>query len=320
MFVDVGSTLVSVALSFALIPWLGFVGAPITATFCDILRMLGVSCLAFRDRDFRRCWPGLTREALRGWGGFLKLSCPSLLLLGIEWWAWDFQSFLAGFISTAAQATQAVAPQVADVQYAVGSALNVAGSTVIGNLLGEGRAAAARKARNVIMLTTTVLMLAQLVVFLALQAKLPALFTTDKVILANIVELYPLALLFSFVDSFQCAFTGILIGAGRQAVAAPIIFVCYWVIGVPLGSALAFGATQWGLHGLWTGMLVAVTCHAVVFGILVLRLDWDKIVQEVRGQLLLQESASGIGTSLVETAASARAVSAGLAPDLEGIG
>jgi len=230
--------------------------------------------------------------SVRGLGGrrcrigvrFLRIALPSLALRGIEDWTFSVQGFVAGFISTTAQATNAIMPNITDVQYALGSSISCAGSTVIGHLLGEGNVIGARQAGRLIMMLSAVVLFCQVMLFFLLWKTLPPLFTSDAVIIQSLVKLYPLTLAFSYVDGHQAALTGILIGAGRQSIGARLIFVCYWVIGLPLGVALAFGAvgqTAWGLEGLWTGMLVAVICHVVSFGVYVSRIDWDMLAAEV---------------------------------------
>lgn len=281
----------NVTLSLLLIPRMGFIGAPITVTVCDAVQAVAITILAFRDPDFRLCWKGLTREAWRDWGPFLKLSLPSLALLAIEWWTWDLQSFLAGLISPRALAAQAVAPQVTDLQYCVGQAMNAAGCTVIGNLLGEGRAAAAKRGARMVMTLTLAFMTVLGAVFAVFRERLPRLFTGDAAVLEDMAALLPFTLVFSFLDSHQCALSGILVAAGRQCIAAPLIFVCYWVVAVPLGSSLAFARGR-GLEGLWTGMLTGVSLHVLLFALAVRCTNWDKAASEARRRALEEQQAA----------------------------
>lgn len=53
----------------------------------------------------------------------------------------------------------------------------------------------------------------------------------------------------------QVTISGVLRGSGRQYVGAITNFVCYNVIGLPLGVVLAFKASM-GTIGLWTGLAV----------------------------------------------------------------
>eukprot|EP00928_Gymnodinium_smaydae_P061579 TRINITY_DN45623_c0_g1_i1.p1 TRINITY_DN45623_c0_g1~~TRINITY_DN45623_c0_g1_i1.p1 ORF type:complete len:485 (+),score=41.45 TRINITY_DN45623_c0_g1_i1:128-1456(+) len=305
------AALTTVSLNLFLIPRFGFVGAPITVLVTDVFQAITTCALAWQDTDFRKCWPGsLSKRAWKDWGMYLKFACPSLWLQNIEWWTWDLQSFLAGFISVEAQATQAMAPQITDVQYAVGAALSLSGSTVVGNLLGEGRPEVARRASFLIMRVVVAIMLLQLSVFWCFRLEVTHLFTRNQDIVSAIVNLFPLTLAFSFVDGHQAALTGILTGAGKQMVAAPIILFCYWILGVPLGICLAFGifgGPPWGLEGLWTGMVVAVLCHCCAFYVCVRRLDWEQVAaeaQERESQKELERQRSGSSISATNLSSS----------------
>jgi len=55
--------------------------------------------------------------------------------------------------------------------------------------------------------------------------------------------------------------------------------IVYWFIALPAGLALAFQA-DWGLYGLWAGMLIALGLCALVLGVAVYRSDWQKIVEQ----------------------------------------
>jgi len=294
------TAVVNVTLSFSLIPQLGFIGAPITATLCDGIEFVGICILSFRDENFRKCWSGFSREAWRHWGAFLRISCPSLFLFGIEVWTWDLQNFLAGFVSPLAQATQAVAPSIGDLQYSVGQALGMAGGIVVANLLGEGKEKAARRGAWLVMMLCFGCMAFQGAIFFVLRTHLANLFTSKVEVVESITELLPLVLVFSFLDGHQSVLTGILQGAGRQYVGAPLIFVCYWLIGVPTGIVLSMGVfgPRWGLKGLWVGMLVAVILHNLSFASVVLSFNWKKITIEVQRRTKAAESESVRETSM----------------------
>lgn len=65
--------------------------------------------------------------------------------------------------------------------------------------------------------------------------------------------------------------------------------VVYWFIALPAGLTLAFKA-NWGLHGLWAGMvcswktlltkLLALGLCALILGVAVLRSNWKAIVEK----------------------------------------
>jgi len=87
-------------------------------------------------------------------------------------------------------------------------------------------------------------------------------------VVAAAIELLPIAALFQVFDGTQAVGCGILRGAADTRSAAYINFVGYWVLGLPLGYALAF---HFGLgpRGLWWGLTLGL---AVVATLVVLRI------------------------------------------------
>merc|ERR1740121_346208 len=105
----------------------------------------------------------------------------------------------------------------------------------------------------------------------------PPYFTSDEAVIHGVRALMPMTMVFCILDAQQALLSGILIGVGAQMVAAPIIFVSYWAVGLPVGLCFGFGYLvdePYGLRGLWVGMLVGVVCHVVSYSIYALRLDW----------------------------------------------
>lgn len=87
---------------------------------------------------------------------------------------------------------------------------------------------------------------------------------------------------FPFHWCFQVTISGVLRGSGRQYVGAITNFVCYNVIGLPLGVVLAFKASM-GTIGLWTGLAVGniiqvcdvvMYCHLLSFTVIYCHLLW----------------------------------------------
>lgn len=67
------------------------------------------------------------------------------------------------------------------------------------------------------------------------------------------------------VSSLYCrhACAGVVRGCGRQLVGAITNLISYWVLGLPLAALLAF-RFELGVHGLWTGLLVATSVQVSI--------------------------------------------------------
>ncbi|KAM3355647.1 hypothetical protein P3S68_022360 [Capsicum galapagoense] len=68
---------------------------------------------------------------------------------------------------------------------------------------------------------------------------------------------------------------GVAIGAGWQEHVAYVNIVCYYVIGIPLGLFLTL-FINWGMPGMWYGMLVGTTAQTTVLIWITARTDWNK--------------------------------------------
>jgi len=284
-----------------LVPWLHFEGLAIAYVLGDLLYAVVLCTLAFRDADFKRCWPGLTRKAFHGWLPFLRLSVPAFVLLASEGWTWTLQDFFAGYMSASAQAANAIAPNIVVTQYSIGGALSNAATTIVGNSLGEEHADQARRTARLCILMVPLFLTPTTILVLALRWRLPLLFTHDEAVVQMVRELLLITQLYAICDSCQATLTGILYGVGKQAIAAPLIVVCYWIVGLPIRLVLGFGFfgfPAFGMRGLWFGMDVAVILQVLAYGVVVWRIDWDLAVVETKQRQSLGAGDDGLEIEL----------------------
>ena len=263
------------------IPAMGFIGAPLAMSVCDGLQMGVILALAAREDDFKSVWgSGWSSDALKGWGAYLRLGFPSLILFLVEWVSWDILVFLAGLLGPTPQAAQSALPYILNYPtYFVGAGLGSATTVLIGNKLGEGRANGARAVARVAFATGIVAMALTVGGMSLLREAGIRLLTTDAELAEQIRQIYPFSAAFSFLDgSVMIVLTGILIGAGQQGMAAPFIFLSYWIIGIPFGAYLAF-ARSVGYVGLWIGLLLGELVHDVSFAVLVCRIRWTDVAE-----------------------------------------
>jgi MATE family multidrug resistance protein len=63
-------------------------------------------------------------------------------------------------------------------------------------------------------------------------------------------------------------------GMGRQRLVASLNLVGFWLLGLPVGAALTFGARV-GVAGLWWGLAAGLTCVASFGAAVLFRTDWE---------------------------------------------
>ena len=123
----------------------------------------------------------------------------------------------------------------------------------------------------------------------ALLAKpIAALLATDEPIDELTAQLLPVVGGVFVVDAASNALQGVCSGLGLQRIAAYANLVGYYVVGLPLGVGLAFGAWrdgEDGVFGLWIGTGAALLAASLLQGLALLRHDWSRAVEEARRRL-----------------------------------
>ena len=91
-------------------------------------------------------WGGWSCDALRGTPEFLRIALPSCGMICLEWWCFEVVTLASGRLGTTAVAAQAVLFNTISIAHRIGHGFAVAVGARVGNLLGAGRPAAAKRA------------------------------------------------------------------------------------------------------------------------------------------------------------------------------
>jgi putative MATE family efflux protein len=144
-------------------------------------------------------------------------------------------------------------------------AIAIAGQVLVGRLLGAGEAATAgAAARRMLVLS----LLAGCVlggVLLALGGVIPHLFTDDPAVVERAQEVWPLFALMQPAAAVVFALDGILIGAGDTRYLAGSMLVAGFGVYVPV--ALLALALDWGIVGVWCGLLGLMAARLLTLGV-----------------------------------------------------
>uniref|UniRef100_A0A4W2FUW9 Multidrug and toxin extrusion protein n=1 Tax=Bos indicus x Bos taurus TaxID=30522 RepID=A0A4W2FUW9_BOBOX len=234
-------------------------------------------------------WAGWSWECLQDWGPFFRLAIPSMLMLCIEWWAYEIGSFLVGLLSVLDLSAQAVIYEVATVIYMVSHSakaqipmgLSIAVCVRVGTALGAADTVQAKRSAISGTLCTVGTSLVVGILLSLLRNKLGHIFTNDEEVVALVNKVLPLYIFFQLFDALCCLYAGVLRGTGRQAFGAVVNAVMYYAIGLPLGVVLTF-LVGMGIMGLWLGMLVCVMLATAAFVTYTARMDWKRAAEEAQ--------------------------------------
>lgn len=264
------SVLLNIFLNWVLIygnlgaPALGLVGAGLATLIARIVNLVILIGWLKVDRRFRGCFPEIwiTRIPVNGIISMLKLGFPVGLQLLMEVGAFSSTVFLMGWLGKVEMAAHQVAITCAATTFMFPLGISLAVGIRVGHVIGAGEAHRARPVAFGAIGFTLLLSGLFTVLFLTLNDQLAGLFTRDVETSLLAAGLLVVAGVFQLVDGAQALCTGALRGCKDVKVPTWVIFVAFWIIGIPFGSSLAFGLNI-GAVGLWIGLATGLGVAAV---------------------------------------------------------
>lgn len=259
---------------------MGFIGAPLAVAITDNLLPLLLFLYVYLFAG-RECWNGFTRRAFTNWGPMIRLALPGFLMVEAEVLAFELLTLASSYFGTTALAAQSVLATISSIMFQIPFPLSIASSTRIANMIGATLTDAARTTAKVSMAGAVLLGLVNITLLSTLRHHIPLLFTSDPEVAALVAQVLPLCASFQLVDSLAANCNGILRGLGRQSIGGYCQLFCYYVVALPISFGTAFGL-EWHLWGLWGGVAVGLALVALIEGIYLTGVDWERSVDEAR--------------------------------------
>lgn len=185
------------------------------------------------------------------------------LTMAIEVWVFMAVSVLTLRMGTVEMAGHTVALNLASISFMVPLGIGAAASTRVGNAIGRRDVRAAAYSARVALLCGGGVMVVFAIAFWSVPRLWAELYTDDAAVLALAGALLPIAAIFQVFDGTQVVACGVLRGAKDTRAPAIINAIGYWIIGLPVGIALA-DRYQLGPRGLWWGLTVGLLCCAIL--------------------------------------------------------
>lgn len=230
---------------------------------------------------------------------YLGLAVPGIVIIS-EWWASEVSIFLSGRLTPSpalALGGMTIYQSINTFCFMFPVSCSVAGAARVGSLLGSGSTDDADFASKVcVVLSGTVSGILGCVLFFTPHVFYPSLFAPEE---HDLVEetsrTIPLLALYVFADGIQSAFSGVVKGCGRKAVAMPIVVLAYWCVGVPLAYYLVLVRHHGNMEdegyftgdvGLVFGMTVGTWTHMILMGLVVIgTIDWTIEARKAKARL-----------------------------------
>ena len=137
------------------------------------------------------CWGGFDRRCSHNMLSFAKIAFLGVVQVGTEWWAFEIVAIVAGQLGEVPLASQSIIMTADQVMYTIPFGQGVAASARIGNLLGERKAKAAKRAANCAALLSMFLGAVVLAILMGTKENFARLFNDDQSVVRMTAEVLP---------------------------------------------------------------------------------------------------------------------------------
>ena len=193
----------------------------------------------------------------------LRIGVPVGVQYLLEVGVFNAVALLMGMQATNTLAAHQVAINLASFTFMMPLGIGAAAAVLVGQAIGRGDAAAARRAAVAALSGGLVASALTTIIFLVVPRWLASAYVAEPDVIALAATLIPLAGVFQLFDGLQAIAGGALRGAADTRAAMIANILGFWAVGLPLGLFLAFRLNM-GPAGLWWGLVAGLAAVAAV--------------------------------------------------------
>jgi multidrug resistance protein, MATE family len=270
MIIIVVSNVVNICLNYVLIyghagfPAMGLLGAGWATLFSRVFMAASFAAFIYYAPAFRKFRSGFNMGNYSSslLAKMLHLGIPSGVQFIFEVAAFDFSLVMMGWLGTRTQAAHQIAINLATISYMATAGLAAAATIRVSYFRGRKDFKNLRLASYTLLIMALVFMTSCALLFILGRHWLPTLYVDDREVIEIASSLLIIAGLFQLSDGTQVVCIAALRGLQDVKFPSALIFVAYWIIGLPLGYWLGFMMDN-GAQGIWLGLLIGLTLTAM---------------------------------------------------------
>lgn len=199
-----------------------------------------------------------------------KFSLPIACMFFLEVLAFCTVTVLSGKLGVVEAATNNIIMTIASISFMIPLAISSAVAVKIGNALGRKDKESIIANFKATMIVGIVYVFSSAAIYFVLPEQLMNFVSNDTAVIGLGIKLLFIVAIFQFSDGLQVILTGVLRGLEETKLPSLLVFIGYWVIGLPIGVYLTFVENQ-GAEGLWVGLAISLTIVFVSQALLTLR-------------------------------------------------
>lgn len=220
------------------------------------------------QKDLKLFTPPLEKPNRATLAKLLKLGIPIGFALFTEVMLFSASSLILSPLGAQVVASHQVALQTSSLFFMIPLSLSIATTILVGQTLGKRQITEAKDLTFHAILTCVLIACFIALVILLMREQIPPLFTADPTSIAIASSLLVFAAVYQIPDAVQAVCNGILRAYKYTKPILGITFLCYWLIGMPLGTLLS--RTDWLFSpmqaaGFWLTFCLCLSLAAVMF-------------------------------------------------------
>jgi len=193
----------------------------------------------------------------------LKIGTPMGIGLGLEVALFGAVGLMIGRYSVPDIAGHQIALNISSLAYTLSLGLSVAVTARVGYHIGKKDLVQARQTGFMGMTFGMIISIFTATSMILFNQSFIAVFTSDEFVVGVASQLIILAAIFQISDGIQVNASGALRGMKDTKVPMNICIIAYWILGFPIGYALAEYA-NWGVKGYWAAIICGLTISAAL--------------------------------------------------------
>ncbi|KAH3684172.1 hypothetical protein WICPIJ_004854, partial [Wickerhamomyces pijperi] len=262
----------------------GYIGTAYAIALNYWMMPLGILIFVLRHPETWKCWPSnlKLKQVFQNWNRLIELALPGIIMVEVEFLAFEITTIMASSLGTTALAAQSVLSSICSLAYQLPFSISIATSTRVANLIGASLKDSSLVSCKSSMFLGLIIGLINAFTLVAFSEQITSIFTNDSEIINLALKVVPVIGYMEIIDSLNACSAGCLRGQGLQAYGGYINIFAFYIVGLPFAYYLTF-VINMGLTGLWLGITVGLTSIAVLQSLLVFwYCDWDNIIEQAK--------------------------------------
>ena len=199
---------------------------------------------------------------------FTILALPSAALMWCEWWVYELQALIAGWLGISALAAHVVCCNVEIMAYMIPLGVQQATAVLVGNSLGAGRPRMAIQYSQLSVLLGLILAMSVCSLIVLYRADLAFIYSIDPEVLLLLDETLKIVAAYHILAATNCVLEGVLRGMRLQSEAVSMKIAAMVLYQLPA----AYLISSWlGLSGIWYAAVSGLIFTIAGYGLILFR-------------------------------------------------